>query len=155
MNPSSPDTDHSAAPSSIDPIVEGTVGEYYSRVEQDGGLARWLSKLNTYSEDEAMAGVRIRHKGRPPLHSLWNADPMVRRRARKDWRYFVVGRGFFRFVHHYLFKLGFLHGPAGFHRCMMIAMYDYWVELKMSELESHWRAATDRKVAQLLSERQG
>jgi hypothetical protein len=154
MIPSSTDTQHSAAPPSAPPIVEGTTSEFWSQVAQDGGLARWLSKLNRYSEDEAMAGARIRHNGRPPLHSLWSTDPMVRRRAMKDWRYFLVGRGFFRFIHHYLFKFGFLRGPAGFHRCMMIAMYDYWVELKMSELESHWRAATDRKVAQLLSERQ-
>jgi hypothetical protein len=155
MNSSSTDTEHPQTPPSVDPIVEGTVGEFWSRVGHEGGLARWLSKVNRDSEVEATAGVRIRHKGRPPLHSLWSADPMARRGARRNWRYFLVGRGFFRFVHHYLFKLGFLHGPAGFHRCMIMAMYDYWVELKMSELESRWRAATDRKVAQLLSERQG
>ena len=155
MNSSPTDTEHSPTPPSVQAIVEGTTSEFWSRVVQGGGLARWLSKLNRDSEDEAIAGVRIRRKGRPPLHSLWSTDPIVRRRAMKDWRYFLVGRGFFRFIHHYLFKLGFLRGPAGFHRCMMIAMYDYWVELKMSELESHWRAATDRKVAQLLSERPG
>jgi hypothetical protein len=34
---------------------------------------------------------------------------------------------------------------------MMIAMYEYWIELKMSEFQSNWRAATDRKTAQLLA----
>jgi hypothetical protein len=52
----------------------------------------------------------------------------------------------------YLVKLGFLDGVAGFNYCAMIAMYEYWIEVKISELESNWRRSTDRKVAQLLAE---
>jgi hypothetical protein len=35
---------------------------------------------------------------------------------------------------------------------MMFAMYEYWIELKMSEFESDWRAATDRQTKRILSE---
>jgi hypothetical protein len=36
---------------------------------------------------------------------------------------------------------------------MMISMYEYWIELKMTEFESNWRGATDRKVAKMLAGR--
>jgi len=139
----------------VHPIVDGTVGElkaHFYHYSFNAGLARWFAKHNYYSTREAIEGVRIRAKGRPPLRSLWSSDPMIRRRAMKNSSYFLIGRGFFRFLHQYVVKLGFLDGAAGFHYCMMIAMYEYWIELKMNELESNWRQATDRKVQKLLTE---
>ncbi|MDB5321134.1 MAG: hypothetical protein JWN40_2765 [Phycisphaerales bacterium] len=139
----------------VHPIVEGAVGElksHFVHYSFNAGLARWFTKHNYYSTREAMEGVRIRQKRRPSLRSFWNRDPMVRRRAMKNWSYFLIGRGFFRFVHLYVVKLGFLDGAAGFHYCMMIAMYEYWIELKMSELESNWQAATNRTTTRLLAE---
>jgi glycosyltransferase involved in cell wall biosynthesis len=137
----------------VHPIVDGEIGElrgHFVHYSFNAGLARWFSKHNYYSTREAMEGVQVRRRGRPPLRTFWKGDPMSRRRAMKNLSYFLIGRGFFRFVHQFIFKLGFLDGPAGFHYCMMIAMYEYWIELKMSEFQSNWRAATDRKTAQLL-----
>jgi len=139
----------------VHPIVDGAIGElksHFVHYSFNAGLARWFTKHNYYSTREAMEGVQIRKKSRPAIRCFWNADPMVRRRAMKNWSYFLIGRGFFRFVHLYIAKLGFLDGAAGFHYCMMIAMYEYWIELKMSEFESNWRSATDRRTQRLLSE---
>jgi glycosyltransferase involved in cell wall biosynthesis len=139
----------------VHPIVDGAVGElkeHFVHYSFNSGLARWFTKHNYYSTREAMEGVQIRKKGRPPLRCLWDADPMVRRRTMKNWSYFLIGRGFFRFVHQYVLKLGFLDGAAGFNYCVMIAMYEYWIELKMSEFESNWRAATVRRTQRMLSE---
>jgi glycosyltransferase involved in cell wall biosynthesis len=138
----------------VHPIVDGTIGElknHFVHYSFNGGLARWLAKHNYYSTREALEGVRIRTKGRPPWRELWNKDPMVRRRTMKNWSYFLVGRGLWRFLHQYVLKLGFLDGAAGFHYCMMIAMYEYWIELKMRECEADWRGATDRKTRQMVS----
>jgi glycosyltransferase involved in cell wall biosynthesis len=139
----------------VHPIVDGRIGElqhHFVHYSFNSGLARWLLKHNYYSTREAMEGVRVRRQGRPPWRDLWNADPMVRRRTMKNWSYFLMGRGFFRFLHQYFLKLGFLDGTAGFNYCMMIAMYEYWIELKMRESESDWRAATDRTTRRMVGE---
>ncbi len=139
----------------VHPIVDGDVRElkcHFVHYSFNVGLARWFTKHNYYSTREAMEGAHVRRRGRPSIRLFWNRDPMVRRRAMKNTSYFLIGRGFFRFVHLYFAKLGFLDGGAGFHYCMMISMYEYWIELKMSEFQSNWRAATVRKTAQLLAE---
>lgn len=139
----------------VHPIVDGTVGElkgHFVHYSFNSGLARWLAKHNYYSTREAMEGVRVRARGRPPLRDLYANDPTARRRAMKNFSYFLVGRGFLRFLHQYVVQLGFLDGSAGFHYCMMIAMYEYWIELKMTEFESHWRQTTERTVQRLLGE---
>ena len=142
----------------VHPIVDGTVGElqrHFVHYSFNSGLVRWFAKHNYYSTREAMEGVRIRREGRPPLTSLLAGDPMLRRRAMKNFSYFLIGRGFFRFFHQYLLRGGFLDGAVGFHYCVMISMYEYWIELKMAEFESDWRGATDRRVVKMLADSAG
>src|SRR5205814_10539403 len=100
------------------------------------GQRRWFQKHNFYSTREAMEGVKIRRQGRPALRLLRAKDPTVRRRAMKNLSYFLSARAFFRFVLMYVFGRGFLDGAAGLHYCFMIAMYEYWIELKIHEQES-------------------
>ena len=38
-----------------------------------------------------------------------------------------------RFVYQYVVRLGFLDGIAGLDYCLMISMYEHWIELKMLE----------------------
>jgi glycosyltransferase involved in cell wall biosynthesis len=140
----------------VHPIVDGTVGElagHFVHYSFSGGLERWFAKHNYYSTREAMEGVRIRATGRPPLRQLFAGDLMARRRAMKNFSYFLIGRGFFRFLHQYVLRLGILDGVSGFHYCMMISMYEYWIELKMTEFESNWRVQTDKTVRRLLAGR--
>jgi hypothetical protein len=139
----------------VHPIVDGTVGELQSHFIHhsfNSGLVRWFAKHNYYSTREAIEGVRVRRRGRPPVRKLISGDPMVRRRVMKNFSYLLSGRGVLRFFHLYVAKLGFLDGMAGLNYCAMVAMYEYWIEVKISELEASWRKATDRKVAQLLAE---
>jgi hypothetical protein len=35
----------------------------------------------------------------------------------------------------YVMRLGFLDGRAGFVYCRLLAMYEYWIVLKMRELK--------------------
>jgi glycosyltransferase involved in cell wall biosynthesis len=139
----------------VHPIVEGSIGElngHFVHYSYNAGLDRWFSKHNFYSTREALEGVKIRKLGRPSLRSLKHKDPIWRRRQWKNWSYFLVGRGVFRFLLQYVLRGGFLDGRAGFHYCVMISMYEYWIEVKMKELESDWAAATDRAVERLLAE---
>jgi glycosyltransferase involved in cell wall biosynthesis len=139
----------------VHPIVDGTIGElngHFVHYSYNAGLDRWFHKHNFYSTREAMEGVKVRKLGRPNLRALKNADPIWRRRQWKNWSYFLVGRGVLRFLLQYVLRGGFLDGRAGFHYCVMISMYEYWIEVKMKELESNWAAATDREVEKLLAE---
>ncbi|HSI33384.1 MAG: glycosyltransferase family 2 protein [Phycisphaerae bacterium] len=137
----------------VHPVVTGTIGElrgHFVHYSFNSGLARWFYKHNFYSTREAIEGVKVRRGGRPPLAAFRSGDPMVRRRALKNLSYFLIGRGFIRFVHMYVLRRGMLDGAAGFHYCAMIATYEYWIELKMSELESDWVGATNRTATRLL-----
>jgi glycosyltransferase involved in cell wall biosynthesis len=140
----------------VHPIVDGTVGElrgHFIHYSFSAGLKRWFQKHNFYSTREAMEGVKIRRAGRPKLAALRSADPMVRRRALKNLSYFVSGRALLRFMLSYVLGGGFLDGIAGLHYCLMIATYEYWIELKINEQESDWRGQTNRLVEKLLDEK--
>jgi glycosyltransferase involved in cell wall biosynthesis len=139
----------------VHPIVDGTVGslkEHFIHYSFNSGLKRWFQKHNFYSTREAMEGVKIRHSPRPRLRLLRSADPMMRRRALKNLSYFLSARAFFRFVLAYIIGGGWMDGIAGMHYCLMISMYEYWIELKINEQESAWRTRTNELVAELLKE---
>jgi glycosyltransferase involved in cell wall biosynthesis len=139
----------------VHPIVEGSVGslnEHFIHYSFNSGLKRWFQKHNFYSTREAMEGVKIRHRPRPKLRLLRNPDPMIRRRTLKNLSYFLSARAFFRFMLAYFVGGGWMDGVAGMHYCLMISMYEYWIELKINEQEAHWRMRTNRLVATLLEE---
>jgi glycosyltransferase involved in cell wall biosynthesis len=139
----------------VHPIVDGSVGslnEHFVHYSFNSGLKRWFQKHNFYSTREAMEGVKVRGKRRPSLRLLRDADPMVRRRAMKNLSYFLNARAFCRFLLSYFLGGGWLDGLAGMHYCLMISMYEYWIELKINEQESDWRSRTDKLVSKLLEE---
>lgn len=139
----------------VHPIVDGAVGslaEHFIHYSFNSGLKRWFQKHNFYSTREAMEGVKIRRKGRPSLRLLRRGDPMVRRRAMKNLSYFLSARAFFRFAWAFLIGGGWIDGMTGLHYCLMVSMYEYWLELKINEQESNWRSKTNALVEQLLRE---
>lgn len=139
----------------VHPIVDGTTGslqKHFVHYSFNSGLRRWFQKHNFYSTREAMEGVKIRRGPRPRLRLLRGGDPMTRRRTMKNLSYFLTGRAFFRFIASYIFGRGCLDGMPGLHYCLMISMYEYWIELKINEQEAHWNSRTDQLVEQLLRE---
>lgn len=139
----------------VHPIVDGSVGEMQSHFEHysfNSGIGRWFTKHNYYSTREAAEAVKIRKAGRPGLGSVFTRDPMQRRRAAKNLSFFMPLRGLLRFVWSYVIRGGWLDGGAGLHYCLMVAMYEYWIEVKIREAERPWRERTDACVARLLGE---
>ncbi len=128
----------------------GTLAHPYMHYAFSKGLNEWLYKHNAYSDREAHEGLAIRSMGRPALSSLLTADPTNRRRAAKNLSYFLPLRAAWRFSYNFLWRLGFLDGLAGMHYCLMISMYEYWIELKIRELNERWSAETDEHVARML-----
>lgn len=140
----------------VHPIVDGTIGqmrEHFTHYSFNAGLRRWFEKHNYYSDREAMEAVRVRKAGLPSRRLLRDPDPIVRRRAVKNLSFFLRGRALFRFVNDFVLRRGFLDGPAGLHYCAMVAMYEYWIELKVVEIEKRWRERTDSTERRMLAVR--
>jgi hypothetical protein len=139
----------------VHPVVQGSIGElqnHFVHYSFNSGLVRWFHKHNFYSTREAMEGAKVRTAGMPSWKSLRDPDPMVRRRAAKNTSYFLPARALWRFLYAYVLRFGFLDGSAGFHYCAMLSMYEYWIELKVREIEHTWQQRTERTVERLLSE---
>jgi hypothetical protein len=137
----------------VHPIVQGEIGELSERFVHysfNSGLKRWFTKHNYYSDREAMEAVQVVMQGRPTIAQMRDADPIVRRRAMKNFSFFLPFRWAWRFGFDFVAKRGLLDGFAGAHYCALVSMYEYWIELKMKERTANWQAVNEAKVAELL-----
>jgi glycosyltransferase involved in cell wall biosynthesis len=137
----------------VHPIVDGSTGElngHFLHYSFNAGLIRWFRKHNYYSDREAMEAVRVRDQGFGKLANLRSPDPILRRRAYKNASFFLPFRGGWRFLNDYVARGGFRDGFAGLSYCFLIAMYEYWIELKAKEQRQTWRQKTDALVNTLL-----
>ncbi|MDX2146995.1 MAG: glycosyltransferase family 2 protein [Planctomycetota bacterium] len=137
----------------VHPIVEGTIGEISGRFDHysfNAGLIRWFRKHNYYSDREAIEAVRVRDSGLAKVGDVRSSDPIVRRRAMKNLSFFLPARGVWRFANDFFIRGGARDGKAGFLYCTLIAMYEYWIELKTKEQRANWKHKTDALVAKLL-----
>ncbi len=108
------------------------------------GLAEWFGKHNRYSDRESAEAVAVRQGEFPLKKALMSKDATIRRRAMKDLSYYFRFRSLWRFLYMYIYRRGWADGKEGFHYCAMIAMYEYWIELKIRERERNWKAKTER-----------
>ena len=140
------------------PVVQGSLGElksHFIHFSFNKGLVPWFRKHNSYSQMEAREATRVISAGLvSQCRLLFGHDKSVRRRAIKNLSFFVPLRGVVRFVYMYIVRLGFLDGSAGFRYAAMIAMYEYWIELKLSEQSNNWRVLNDELAIRMLKGRQ-
>ena len=100
------------------------------------GISHWIAKHNNYSDCEALHSF---YDTRPPLStllrgSLTERDFNKRRAFQKQLFSLVPFRPLTRFLILYFFKLGFLDGRAGLKYAILQSIYQYFIELKLSEL---------------------
>ena len=136
----------------VHPLVDGEIGQlkgHFRHFSFSNGFRRWFEKHNFYSTHEAAEGINVR-KGGMQLKGLRSKDPIIRRRALKNLSYALRGRGFWRFCISYFVRLGFLDGLAGLQYCLMVSMYEFWIEMKILETENGWSHQTERLAAQLV-----
>ena len=97
-----------------------------------GGDGEWLEKHRRYALKEAAA-----HLGGGQTHPwshLWARDPIVRRRALKQFSYRLPCRPLARFHYQYGLRGGFLDGRAGWHYCRLLARYERFVQDALRQL---------------------
>lgn len=139
------------------PVVDGSLGElssHFIHFSFNKGLVSWFRKHNSYSQMEAHEAARVVRLGlKSQVRMLFGGDKAIRRRAIKNLSFFFPVRGFVRFFYMYVLRLGFLDGAPGFHYAAMIAMYEYWIELKLTEHRKQWRVRNDGLAATMLEDR--
>jgi glycosyltransferase involved in cell wall biosynthesis len=129
----------------------GTLSEPYVHYSFSKGLAAWFEKHNQYSTREAEEAVASLRRGRPGVGQLFARDATSRRRAIKTFSYGLKFRALWRFLYSYGWRGGWLDGLAGLRFCLMVAMYEFWTELKIVEQRSRWQEATDTLTQRLMA----
>lgn len=132
------------------PIVRGATGDlqgHFVHYSFSKGLRAWFDKHNSYSEMEATEALRI-IDGPFAVHvrGLFSSARGARRRGLKNLSFFFPFRGAARFVWTFFLQGGFLDGLAGLHYCLLLALYEYWIELKIRERRKSWAEATAKIV---------
>jgi glycosyltransferase involved in cell wall biosynthesis len=127
-------------PNSVFSIPDGPVGTikgYLDHFPFSKGISHWLTRHNKYSDVEAaiIVGNREQHTKFSISKALASKDFHERRFHQKEIFYRMPGRPVIKFFLFYVAKAGFLDGHAGFTYSVLMAIYEYMIVLKTSELE--------------------
>jgi len=102
------------------------------------GLAHWIDRHNRYSTMEASIIVREALE-MTRVGELFSPDPVRRRKALKSLGYKVPFRPLLTFVYIYVLRGGFLDGYPGFCYCVLRSVYEFFIDLKKTELQKEMR----------------
>lgn len=129
-------------------VVDGETQrlEHVMLHEDRRGLEHWIAKHNRYSTLEAREIVKERMRVSSARASKLERGIAFRRWLKLHILPYLPLSGVFRFIYMYFFRLGFLDGAAGFRFCLLLAVYDYFITLKLIEL----RLAGAHKNPQIL-----
>jgi glycosyltransferase involved in cell wall biosynthesis len=121
-------------------LVDGPVGKlkHHFVHQDDKGIERYVDRHNVYSSLEAVEIHRLlTGRARDTIQpNIWRKGP-PRRRALKNFAYRRLPlRAFCVFLYMYLGKLGFLDGRIGWRYCLLRAIYEYQIGLKLIELRN-------------------
>ena len=121
-------------------VYQGEVGylqNAYPHYTCSKGLSRWLEKHNRYSTDEAKETIsQLEARKNINWQELFFGETeVIRRRALKDLSLRIPFRPLMRWFYMYFILRGFLDGKAGFAWCTLQAFYEYFILLKVEELQ--------------------
>ncbi len=112
----------------------GRLREPYLHYNFSKGISDWLERHNRYSTDEARRLARESGDDRVRLlDAFFGPSTEATQQARKRLADSLPLRPVVRFLYCYFWKLGILDGVPGFHYCMLLAIYDYLIRLKLRE----------------------
>lgn len=121
-------------------IIDGRIGTLKNDLRDENlkGTDEWFDRQNRYSRKEAEHELSLGRSLR--ALDFLDPDPLVRREAVKALARRLPLRGLWYFIYAYFLRRGFLDGRAGFHFCLMKAMYQQMIALKKEEALQTLRA---------------
>jgi glycosyltransferase involved in cell wall biosynthesis len=117
--------------------VKGPVGRLEGHFEHfpfAKGLDWWITKHSHYSDKEAQEALKVigtSHLRQALANVMAARSSKERRIALKEVSFFLPFRGTLRFFYSYLFRLGFMDGPAGLKYSALIALYEFMIAAKI------------------------
>jgi len=122
-------------------IADGPVGQvagYLDHFPFSKGMGHWIDRHNGYSRFEAQQIISNRQAGDgfSWVKAFTAKDFHQRRYHQKELFYRLPFRPLVKFLLLYVAKRGFLDGRAGFTYAMLQAIYEYFIVLKVRELEA-------------------
>ena len=123
-------------------IADGPVGQvpgYLDHFPFSKGIGHWIDRHNNnYSRLEAHQIISNRQagKGFSWIKALTAKDFHQRRYHQKELFYRLPFRPLIKFLLLYVIKRGFLDGRAGFDYAILQSIYEYFIVLKVRELEA-------------------
>jgi glycosyltransferase involved in cell wall biosynthesis len=121
-------------------IADGPIGGlkgYLDHFPFSKGLGQWIERHNGYSRFEAQQIVANRAQGGTFswIKAFTASDFHEKRYHQKELFYRLPLRPVIKFLLLYVGKRGFLDGRAGFTYAMLQSIYEYFIVLKVRELE--------------------
>ena len=121
-------------------VADGPVGEvagYLDHYPFSKGIGHWIERHNGYSRFEAQQIISNRQAGEGFrwVKAFTAKDFHQRRYQQKELFYRLPFRPLVKFLLLYVVKRGFLDGRAGLDYAMLQAVYEYFIVLKVRELE--------------------
>lgn len=122
-------------------IADGPVGEvqgYLDHYPFSKGLDHWIARHNSYSrlEAEQIIGNRLSDREFSLIKAFTERDFHQRRFHQKELFYRLPLRPLIKFLLLYIGKRGFLDGRAGLTYAALQAIYEYFISLKVREIEA-------------------
>lgn len=111
--------------------VLGYVREPYLHYAFSKGWTVWFDRHNRYATLEA--AERLKSSALVRWRDVPGKPPSERNRLLKPLVSQVRIWPLIRFLHAYVIKGGFLEGAAGFDYCVLMAFYEYLIQLKMKD----------------------
>lgn len=96
------------------------------------GVAYWLERHNRYSSMEAAAQADERRQ-KVFVRGLWSRNPIMRRKTMKQIASRLPARPLLTFGYLYFVRVGFLDGRVGLRYCILRAIYEYMIDVKIKE----------------------
>lgn len=123
------------------PVVDGLICDieaHFDHYSFSKGISHWVDKHNGYSSLEALQITKNRSSNADwsVSKAFFESDRTVRRYHQKELFYRLPFRPLVKFLLLYVAKRGFLDGRAGFTYAMLQSIYEYFIVLKVRELEA-------------------
>ena len=118
-------------------IIDGKQGYLHNRFNHyffSKGYADWINRHNKYSSFEAIETVRTLQEDNFSFWNIFTTDTIKRRKSLKQLSFRLPGRPLFRFLHMYFIWGGILDGKPGLIYSTLIAIYEYFIVLKVKEI---------------------
>jgi glycosyltransferase involved in cell wall biosynthesis len=109
------------------------------------GWSHWIERHNRYSTLEAIA----RLDKCPPLKNVFSKHGSTRNPALKSWLVKVPGWPVLRFIHTYIFKLGFIEGLPGLTYCINLSFYEHMIVIKTREILLQRKTSSNYKKQEM------